>query len=493
MTSDDNSDIARRTVSGSLYSIGSSAITLGLGFVRAILMARLLLPEHFGVATLALFYLNLATQLRALGIDNALIHRKDADDETFASYFSLRILLIVASLGILAAFIPLLGRLHPDIPLLPMVLLGYMGISVFKGLNSVQMTILTKQMAFRHLATVDVMSSITMTVVGPLLAYSGMGVWSIVAEQGSGVFVRTVAIWLFYRVWRPKLGWDGKTVRWFVNYGSKLWAGSNLNFLLDRFDDWWIGTFLGDTPLGFYSRAYEFARYPRRVVANPVLSVFFPTFAKLQDDRLRLSRAFFRVTSLMIRAGGLFSLVFILAAPEFITLFLGERWLPMLLTFQLMIVYTLLDPLVTAVNNLLAATGHPGAIARVRLLQAFVFIPAVFALGLWLGIDGVAIAADLMMVAGGLMLFRYARRVVDFSLRTLWLWPLVALILGGGALLMLDPLWQQLRVEAVLVGKGIVATGVYGSVLWLMERKQLRLGWHMIWSLARPKTKTWES
>jgi hypothetical protein len=98
-----------------------------------------------------------------------------------------------------------------------------------------------------------------------------------------------------------------------------------------------------------------------------------------------------------------------------------------------------------------------------------------------------------MLVAGGCVLLRYSRRVVDFSLCTLLLWALVALLLGGGVLLLLDPLWQQLSVEAVLVGKGIVATGVYGSVLWLMERNQLRLGWRMIWSLARPKTKTWES
>ena len=493
MRSDDNSDIARRAVSGSLYSVGASAVTLVLGFVRSIVMARLLLPEHFGVAVLALFYLNLATQLRALGIDSALIHRKDADDDALATYFTLRMLLIVASLAIAGAFIPLLGRLHPDMPLLAAVLLAYMGISVVKGLNAVQATILSKQMAFRHLAIIDVMSSVTMTIVGPLLAYLGLGVWSIVAERGSGIFVRTAVIWIFYRVWRPRFGWNREMARWFVGYGSKLWAGSNLNFLLDRFDDWWIGTFLGDTPLGFYSRAYEFAGYPRRAVANPVLSVFFPTFARLQDDRLRLSRAFFRVTSLMIRAGGLFSLLFILAAPEFIRLFLGEKWLPMVLTFQLMIVYTLLDPLVVAVNNLLSATGHPGIIVRVRVVQVLVFVPAVFGLGTWLGIDGVAIAADLMMVAGGILLFYYARRVVDFSLRTLWLWPLVALLLGSAALVALNPLWQQVDAWVVLAGKAVVGTGVYGGLLWLVERNQLLTGWRMVWGLVQPQVRSLQS
>ena len=80
------------------------------------------------------------------------------------------------------------------------------------------------------------------------------------------------------------------------------------------------------------------------MVGNPILAVFRPTYARLQDDRQRLSRAFFRATSVIIRVGGLFSLIFILTAPEFIPLILGEQWLPMLLTFQLMIIYTFLDP-----------------------------------------------------------------------------------------------------------------------------------------------------
>ena len=110
--------------------------------------------------------------------------------------------------------------------------------------------------------------------------------------------------------------------------------------------------------LGFYSKAYEFSRYSRRVVATPIISVFFPTFAAIQDDRLKLSRAFFRATSLMIRAGAFFSLLIVLLAPEIFTLFLPDVWQPMLLTFQLMMVYTLLDPITLAPHRLLLATGR---------------------------------------------------------------------------------------------------------------------------------------
>lgn len=490
MSTSNKDGIALQTVGGSLYSVAASVVTLSLGFIRAVIMARLLLPEHFGVTTLALFYLNLASQLRAIGVDNALIHRKDPDDDVLATYFTMRMGQVAVSVVLLLALIPLLGRLHSDLPLLPTVLLAYVGIGIVKGFNSVQTTILSKRMAFRQLAITDVISSITMTIVGPIMAWLGFGVWSIAAEMGSGMLSRAAAVWLVYRAWRPRLGWNGQLARWFWNYGSKIWVSTNVSFLLDRFDDWWIGTYLGSIPLGFYSRAYEFARYPRKAIANPVLSVFFPAFAHLQDDRQRLSRAFFRPTSLMVRAGALLSLILILIAPEFVELLLGERWLPMVFTFQLMIVYTLLDPLLVAASNLLAATGHPGMIARTRVIQALVFIPAVAILGPRLNIEGVAIAADLMVFVGAVLLFRHTRQVVDYSHRILWFWPVVGILLTAGLTVALTPLLQGYSLWAALALKMSFITVSYLGLLWITERRQLLTGWRMIWGLVRSLPKT---
>jgi len=489
MPPEENADIARQAVSGSAYSVAASVITLSLGFIRAALMARLLLPEHFGVATLALFYVNLVATLRSLGVDNALIHRKDANETVVGTYFVMRLALMALSVVVLGALAPLLGRFYPGMPMFTVVLFAYLGIIVLKDVVAMQMTMLSKGLAFPQMAVTDVISSATMTIVGPVLAWQGFGVWSIVAEQASGLSVRALLIWLVYPAWRPHFAWDWQIARWFWGYGIKLWTVSNLNFLLDRFDDWWIGSFLGSSPLGFYSRAFEFANYPERAISRPVLSVFFPTFARLQDDRRRLSRAFFRATSLMVRASGLLSLIFVLTAPEFIRFILGERWLPMLVTFQLMIVYTLLNPLATGASNVLLATGHPGVVARTRLLQVLVFVPAVAALGVLFGIEGVALAADLMMLLGTFLLFRHTRAVVDYSQRSLWFWPLAALIVTATITLILSPVWRQLPIWAALIGKAALITLTYTGLLWLTEREELLTGWRMIRGLIGPRLK----
>jgi len=474
-------------VSGSLLSVGSSAITLVLGVARSIMMARFLFPEAVGVSALALVYYNLAAELSRIGIHNAFIHHKDADEKVRATYFTLNAVLTAASMILLAVAAPFLGRFHSDMTGLAAVINAYLLVGFIRIFNSTQMGMLTKDLSFKKIAIVDIASSICMGVVGPWMAWQGYGVWAIVGEMAAGVISR--ALFLFWGGvhWRPRFGWDRESVRWFYDYGIKVWWASNFTYLLDRFDDFWIGTVLGKSPLGYYSKAYEYAGYPRRVVSTPLLDVFYPTFARLQDDRLGLSRAFFRVTSLMVRFGCWFSLIFVLTAPEFVPLLLGAQWLPMVGAFQLMIIYTLLSPLSEAASNLLLAVGQPAAVLRIRWVQLLLFIPAVILLASAGGIEGVALAADGMILIGTALSFAATRRVVDYSLRAMWGWPMIALVLAGGATLALGPFWDTLHPWLSLLAKSAVISLIYGAVLLLFERRQLLTGWKMVVGLIRPE------
>lgn len=477
--------IAVQAIRGSFFSVGASAVTLTLGFLRSVLLARLLIPQHFGVVALALFFVSLAAQMRALGLDRALIHRQEADEATLGTYFTLRMGTLLASSLLAAVAAPALARFYPGMPLLAWVLVALAGVEVIKGLSTIQETLLSKELAFRQLALTDVVASVTMTVVAPLLAWRGWGAWALVAEQASGILARFGMTWLVFRRWWPRPGWDAGTARWFWRYGRPAWSATNLGFLLDRFDDFWIGTALGKTPLGYYSRAYEFARYPRRVVANPLVSVFGPVFARLQGDRLHLSQAFYRAAHVILRTGFLISGAFALVMPEFIHLVIGDKWLPMLLTFRLMLVYTLLDALLMLCGNLLLAVGRPKGLQRARLIQTLFFIPAVIGGARLWGINGVALAADGMLAMGSWVLYRQIRNVADFSLFRLGFWPLVALAVAWGAGLWVEGMWHPINLWLLAVGKLVLFTGLYLVLLTATEGSDYLRGLRWVWASVR--------
>jgi O-antigen/teichoic acid export membrane protein len=355
------------------------------------------------------------------------------------------------------------------------IILALSAIRFLTAVTSTPTVLLQRQMAFRRLAMLDVLSSVLMLIVASLLAWKGWGPWSLVlGEQLTGALVSFAGIWLYKPPWRLSLRTSRTVVGQYLRFGRFLLANIQINYLLDRFDDFWVGTALGASAAGFYSKAYEFARYPRRIIAMPLQPVFFSAYARLQTDRRRLSQAYYRLNSFVVRIGFLFGLVLILVAPEFVELLLTAKWLPMVNAFRLMVVYTLLDPLIVTAGNLAVAVGQPQILTRIKIVQAAVFVPLVILLASLWSIEGVAIAADVMLLIGVALILRQMRNFVDFSLWRLFSYPVLALVLGGTAGVSFGMWIESPSLWVVMAGKAAVAGTVYSTVLLVLEHAEYR-------------------
>jgi O-antigen/teichoic acid export membrane protein len=289
--------------------------------------------------------------------------------------------------------------------------------------------------------------------------------------------------WGPFRQWLPAFGWDKNSASWLLDYGKKTWMASNLGYYLNRFDDFWIGTALGDVLLGYYSKAFEFAHYPTRLIANQLISVFTPAFARLQGDRKELSRAFYRSAHVILRSGALAAGALALLLPEFIQYVIGDKWLPMLWVFRLMLAYAVLDPLLTLVNKLFLATGQPRELLKTVVVQAAFFTPAVILGARFGNINGVALAADGMLIVGIWRAYRPLKRLVDFSPYRLGGRPLIALAAAMAVGLwveqtMVGPVW------GILVTKSALFFFMYTGLMFAFERKDYLKGFQLLWRVV---------
>jgi O-antigen/teichoic acid export membrane protein len=178
----------------------------------------------------------------------------------------------------------------------------------------------------------------------------------------------------------------------------------------------------------------------------------------------------------------------VLVAPEFVKYVLGDKWLPMVSTFQLMIVYCLFDPLLVTAGNLLTACGAPQKMTRVRLVQLLFFVPAVIAGAAIWQTNGIAIAADGMLVVGLLLVYRLTRPYVDISLGKLFGAPALGLALGGAAVVGLSLLSKNpiaapgatsYSVQWAIV-KGMAFSIPYLAVLLLLEWRDYRTSFQSV-------------
>jgi O-antigen/teichoic acid export membrane protein len=468
-------EVASRTVTGSLFNVSAQVITLILGLTRSILLARLLLPKDFGIVILAVFFVNIAASVSTFGLNPALIQRENAPNDAISTHFILRTGLSILSFLLLLGCIPLFQYFYSDRPLLIPIILALSAIGILSAISSTPTVLLQRDMAFRRLALLNILSSATMLISAVYMAWRGLGPWSLViGEQFVGVMVSTVGVWIYRPPWRLSIRFNRSIAREYLHFGKYVLANSQLNLFLDQFDDFWSASSLGSTAGGYYSKAYEFARYPRRIIAKPLQPVFLSAYARLRSNRKKLSKAFFRLNSLIVRIGFLLTLILFLIAPEFIELFLTAKWLPMVAVFRLMLLYTLLDPLIVTAGNLTIAIGQPHLLTRVKVVQLVIFIPSVIILARLLNIEGVALAANLMLLIGIILIFRYVRKFVDFSLRKMFTIPIFAFILSGLSVWFIGLELDTSNLWLVMLVKAVLASTIYSLILLTFEHKEYR-------------------
>lgn len=470
--------LSQRSVRSVGWNVFASPVQVGVQLARAIILARLLTPEVFGLYAMASTIVRLSGLITGFGVAPAYLNRvpETEDEERAASvHFTLKLMVTAVWLVALYAFARAeVGRLFEDYAGLGQALI-WLGLIV--AATQVVITprlILQRRVHYARLTLESTAGAILGTIASVAAAVVYGDVRALLAADFGMLVASLVVLYGWRPVWRPRFSLDRDVVRYFLGFGRRNFPAVVLSELIDRVDDLWTGVYLGEAAMGFYNRAYRFATYPRSILAGPAESVSKSTYAELKRDRLRLSKAFFRVNAMLIRSGFGFAGLMVLVAPEFIRQVLGREWLPMLEAFRFLSVFTLLEPLKMTVAGLFVSIGRPEHVVKARLLQFGVLIIGLFALGGPFGLAGVAAAVNVMLAVGLTSLFLQARNFVDFSLTKLFLAPTAALVVAAVAARAAIALpgvsgadWRTAAVKIAVFGT------LYIGVLLAVERDQL--------------------
>ena len=469
-------NLAKRSINSVTWNAMSSVAQVVLGFVQFTVLAHLLDPTVFGVYAQASATIVLLGVLPTFGLASSYLHRSQYSEDieqATSIFFTVRLLLTVVWVGLVLLALALLGGFRD-----PAMRTAYLLILTTQSvmlLNQPARTILVRKVEHRRLAIIDTVDISLTALVTSIMALFGATLWALLAADIIEAVVNLFMLYVWRPVWRPRLSWSWPAVRYFLGFGSANLIGRGLQMGLDRLDDIWTGVYLGKEALGFYSRAYKFAKYPSAFLAAPVNNVAAGTYAELKGDRQTLSLAFARTNALMVRTGFYMAALLSLMAPEFIVIVMGARWLPILNAFRLMLVFTLFDPMKQTIASLFAAVGRPMTVVWARLIQLVVMLAGMYLIGKPLGIAGVALAVDVMLVLGVVMVLQMARKYVDFSLKDLFLAPVLAVLVGMGLALGVEALLPPIG-SPVLSGTldFVLFSLGYAAVLLLLDRQNTR-------------------
>lgn len=351
------------------------------------ILSRLLSPSAFGLVALASVFVAFTKILAEQGLADAIVQRPELDREHLDTAFWASVALGALLSGILAlAASPIAGaagaaELGP--------VLGWLSITlVLSGLSSVQRAILTRRLAFSSLAVRSLVSVVVGGVAGIIAAVSGLGVWSLVVQNVTAEVVTVVTLWTVSD-WRPRWRFSPRHLRGLFGFGLNVVGFRTLLFFNRRTDDLLIGSFLGPTALGFYAVAYRLLTVLINVTTFVVNSVAFPVFARMQDQREVVARAYEKAIGLVALVAFPAFLGVLATAQELTESFFGEKWLPSAPVMQLLALAGLVQSVIYVSGMLMKALGRPGLYLAVTALTTAVNVLAFAVVVRW-GIQAVA-------------------------------------------------------------------------------------------------------
>jgi len=295
--------------------------------IFTIVLARLLMPEDYGLVAMIFIFLVVGQLLVDGGLSLALIQKKNPTEKDFSTvfWFNLGFGLILYALLFQGA--PLIARFYDEPQLTTIVKISGLSI-VIRALGIVHGTRLIIALNFKKQAFISIFAMISSGIIGVVLALNGYGVWALVVQFLMNNVLRTLLFWLSKSYWYPKLLFCVNSFKSLFKFGSRFMLTSFIDATYKNMFAVFIGKNYTAQDLGFFQKASSLTNLLTTNVAYTVSSSFIPLQTSLADDPVEQRKLYDRFLSLGCFIVFPIAILFAILAEPFVAVVLTERWLP---------------------------------------------------------------------------------------------------------------------------------------------------------------------
>jgi PST family polysaccharide transporter len=451
-------------------------ITQIVSWIATPIVARLLSPSDYGVASMAMVFIGLVQLVNQFGLGPAVIQRRDLTEDQIARIGGLSVLLGVFFVLLSLAIAPVIARSLGSAEVAPVI--AVLSVTFLTtSIQSLPRALLTRELQFRKLAVMDGIEAIVQTAATLILALLGFRYWALVF---GAVAARATAMVVALR-WRAHpLAWPAalKTIAEPVKVGFHVVVTNLAFYTYNNADLATIGRRLGAAALGSYTVGTSLASIPVDRLSALVASATPGIFAAVQHDRLALRRYLLALTEGVALLTFPVAVGLALVAEEFVLVILGDAWRAAITPLRVLALVAMFRSVLILLTGALIPTGHAKRLMRATLVMVLVLPPLFYVATAW-GVMGVALvwltAYPLIATAFGV---RYAFAAFDITPRLYLtaLWPaaratlvMVAVVLAIGVLA--AGTWPA---AALLIAKSVVGATAYIALVWHLHRDRLR-------------------
>ena len=389
---------SRKAAHGMMWSTIERATTQGISFIVVLLLARLLGPHSYGLVAWAATIALLGQMLLGETFSQALIQERNLVSEHVSSLFWLLFAAGICATAVLFGFADSLSALFAEKSLAP-ILRALSPLLFLTALQAVPNALFRRQLDFKSIATASTLGTMTGGILGVVLAFSGFGIWSLVANLLAQNLIVTVTVWR-KSSFRPQFAFSFPHLRQLWAYGQYTFLHRIAAFAANQGPRLLIGYIFGPAALGVLGLGLRIVEILYQLLTLPAVNVLTPLIASIRDDRKRLEKVILSATQLAAMASVPVYVVLAVTAPVAVPLFFGERWIAGVPVVQLLCIYGVVGSCGLIWQAIVSGLGRPDIMLKATTIAAIVNVSIIALTARW----GLTAAAGAFVARGYLTL-----------------------------------------------------------------------------------------
>ena len=379
-----------------------------IGFISTLILARLLMPEDFGLIAMASIVIGLAEAMLDVGVNVFLIQARNPTSAHYNTGWTVRILQGFLLFLLLSSLSPFVAQYFGDervqLVLIGLAFAGWVATFENVGVVNFQRDMRFSQ-EFRYLFTRRIFGFfVTIGLAVVLRSYFALVIGTITMR----LFGVALSFWM--HPMRPRLSLEKLSEMMGVSIFLML---KNIFMYVDgNFHKVVLGGGANTASMGGYTVACEVADLPSSEVLSPINRVLFPMLTRARDDIHEQLRIMNLTQGIHLLITIPVSIGLCLLADETVRILLGEKWIFVVGALQIVAFFNITSSVISAPNYLMMANGFFKVVMWISFVQLCLFGFA-FSFGPWpITMENVALIRLLCLGLGTVFGYYVFKRLV---------------------------------------------------------------------------------
>lgn len=424
-------NIGQKTKSGLIYKFVERIGTQGVNFIVSIMLARILMPEEFGVISLVAVFIAILDVFVTDGFGNSLVVNKDSDELDFSTCFYFGIVVsVILYVVVYFAANPIASFYNND-ELVSLIRVMCLRIPI-AAINTVQHAYVSKHMLFKKFFYSTLIGTVVSGIVSVLMAYAEFGVWALVAQYLGNVVIDTICL-SFIVNWKPKLMFSFLRLKKIYDYGWKILVVGLIDTGYNQLRSLVIAKKYSTEDLAFYSKGTQFPSLGMSVIEPTISGVIFPILSSCNDNQQEMRAITRRITQTSSYVLFPIMVGLMAIAKPLVIVLLTEKWLECVIYLQVGCLAFILRPVQVVNVCVVKASGQSGLLLKFNVIKKSIGI-ILLILSIPFGVVGIAWSLVLTNIISTIINVYPNRDILGYGFKNqfgdLWDSFFISLIMG---------------------------------------------------------------